>query len=97
MISVEKLKTRTLQSIFVEYGIPREFELLSIDVEDHDLEVLRSVNLMMYQPRLIVIEMLDFSFENIPANDICAHLARYGYTLVAYNITNGYFLRKELI
>jgi hypothetical protein len=97
IISEEKMKTRTLNSIFHEHNVPKEFEFLSIDVEGHDFEVLTSVNLEEYHPRLIVIEMRKFIFENLQSNRICSHLENNGYKLIAFYNINGFFLRKDLI
>lgn len=97
VISEEKMKTRTLNSLFLEHHVPDEFDFLSIDVEGQDFEVLCSVDLMKYRPRLIVIEMRKFSFEDLSSNDICCHLAKSGYKLIAYYSINGFFLRRDLI
>ncbi len=95
VLAKENVTTRTLESVFVEHNIPHEFEILSIDVEGHDYEVLRGVNLAEYRPRLIVIEMRTFSFEPGYSDRIISHLVENGYSLVAYYGINGFFLRKD--
>jgi len=96
IISDVKMKTRTLNSLFVEHHVPHEFDFLSIDVEGHDLEVLRGLDLTEYRPRSVVIEMRGFSFEDLSSNDTCCHLEERGYQLVAYYSVNGFFLRRDL-
>lgn len=97
IVSEEVVKTRTLSNIFIEHKVPNEFEFLSIDVEGHDFEVLRSVNLAEYKPRLIVLEMRKFSFKDLHSNQICSHLDNNGYKLSAFYNINGFFLRNDLI
>jgi FkbM family methyltransferase len=95
IVSKEIIKTRTLNSILKEHNIPSEFDFLSIDVEGHDFEVITSINLVEYKPKLIVIEMRKFSFEHIRSNNIVAYLEKSGYKLVAYYSLNGFFLRRK--
>jgi FkbM family methyltransferase len=49
---------RTLSSILSEYGIG-EPDLLVLDVEGHELDALRGLDLDRHAPRLMLIEMLD--------------------------------------
>lgn len=96
IVSEEKLKTRTLNSIFIEYNVPKEFELLSIDVEGQDFEVINGINLLEYKPRLITIEMRGICFKNMNSNNIYTYLTEHGYDLIAYYHLNGFFLRRDL-
>jgi FkbM family methyltransferase len=95
IISEVHLKTRTLDSVLIEHNIPNEFDFLSIDVEGHDFEVLSSITLIKYRPKLIIIEMRELP-ENLRSNPIYPHLERNGYKLVAYYPLNGFFMREEL-
>ncbi len=97
IVSEENMKTKTLNSILREHNAPNEFDFLSIDVEGYDFEVLSSINLTQYKPRLIVIEMRKFCFENLRSNNICSYLEKNGYKLIAYYIINGFFIRQDLI
>ena len=42
---------RTLDSILVEAGSPTEFDFLPIDVEGHEIEVLRGFDIARWRPR----------------------------------------------
>ena len=86
-----EVTTRTLTSILDEAHCPPRFELLSIDVEGHDFEVLSSLDLARYRPRIVVIEMHGFAVADADSNRICSHMRTHGYTLVGYLATNGYF------
>jgi FkbM family methyltransferase len=95
IISKESVKTKTLNSIFLENNVPNEFEFLSIDVEGHDFEVLRGIDLTKYSPSLIIIEMIDFSFINYRTNKIVKYLKDKDFQMVGYYSVNGFFLRKD--
>ena len=47
---------RTLDDILIEAGAPQGFDLLSVDVEGHELEVLGGFDFARWQPRLILLE-----------------------------------------
>lgn len=85
----------SLQSLLDKTGAPKRFDLLSIDVEGHDLDVLLSIDLGVYRPTLIVVEMHGFDLEAPDANPIYRHLAEAGYQMVGYAVMNGYFVDSE--
>jgi FkbM family methyltransferase len=87
----ETLVTRTLTSILDEHwpdGDP--IDLLSIDVEGHDFQVLRSLDLSRYRPKIVVIEM--HSIEGIEENDIYKYLISNGYLFKYFAVLNAYFV-----
>jgi FkbM family methyltransferase len=91
------VKTRTLNSILDEH-LPtgQKIDLMTIDVEGHDLNVLKSVDLNKYRPKLIVIEMHRFTFEDFEQNPVYQHLRRHGYKFAAYAVMNGYFTDEKI-
>ena len=57
---IKRVKTKTLNSIIENSKFKNEkINLLSIDVEGHEIEVLRSIDLNKYFPEMIVIEFLE--------------------------------------
>ena len=57
---IRKIKTKTLNSILENSKFKNEkINLLSIDVEGHEMEVLNSLNLEKYIPEMVAIEFLD--------------------------------------
>jgi FkbM family methyltransferase len=90
------LRTRTLDSIIAE-NLPANtpIDLLSIDVEGHDYHVLQSIDLKKYRPRLIVIEMHNFTMLNPLTNEIYARMIENKYHLAGYAVWNGYFVADE--
>jgi FkbM family methyltransferase len=47
---------RTLDSLLEEAGAPRPLDFLSVDVDGHEIEVLRGFNFARWSPRLILLE-----------------------------------------
>lgn len=91
-----KMTTKTLNSILLEhYNNKKDIDLLCIDVENHDYEVLSSIDLDKYKPYLIVIEMLDFSINNAQENKVYKLLTDKGYTLTHFVFCNGFFVRNK--
>lgn len=90
--SERMLTTRTLDSVLDEFNAPNKFDFLSIDVEGHDYEVLLSINLNRYRPKLILIEIHEFDISNPNPNKIYNYLISMNYKMVGYIIMNGYFI-----
>jgi FkbM family methyltransferase len=91
----ETLQPRTLTDILDTNNCPREIGILSIDVEEHDYSVLKSLDFQKYSPKLIVVEDETYQVDAPEVNLIYALLKGQGYDLVGFVLTNLYFLRKE--
>src|SRR5262249_33632785 len=53
---VIEVPVRTLDDILIEARAPMRFDLLSVDVEGHELEVLSGFDFARWQPRLVLLE-----------------------------------------
>lgn len=63
---IEKIKSDTLNSIIEKSPYrDKKIDFVSIDVEGHEIEVIKGFNLKKYRPSIIVIEYLDMSLEKI--------------------------------
>ena len=63
---IRKIKTKTLNSVLENSKFKdKKINLISIDVEGHELEVVRSIDLKKYTPEMIVIEFLDLKMKEI--------------------------------
>lgn len=85
------VNTVLLTVLLNEYNIPKDFELLCIDVEGHDFEVLSSLSFDKYRPKMIAIEMHEFDFLNPSSNNVYQHLTNLDYKMIGYVTMNGYF------
>ena len=90
-----KRKTETLTSILDRHSFNHSFDLLSIDAEEHDFEVLSSLDFSRYHPKLIVVEDESFEFAKQDSNQFVLFMKEKGYVLTAHVLTNSYFLKKE--
>ncbi len=88
------VKTRTLNSVLKEtLQAGAEIDLLSVDVEGHDLNVLRSIDLDVFRPKLIVVEMQShLQLNHVMQNPIVRYLEERGFSQIGYDTLNGYFV-----
>jgi hypothetical protein len=94
----------SLEAILDLAGIPKDFDLLSIDIDSHDLDVWESLE--GYRPGIVVIE-INSTFEpgilwrhggRVPGSSFSSTLGvgrDKGYTLVAHT-GNMFFVRDDL-
>jgi FkbM family methyltransferase len=89
--SKEKVVTRTLTSILDE-NLPSDskVDLLTIDVEGHDFNVLKGLDLTKYRPKVIIIET--HSLDKICDMAVYKYLSAHGYSLKYYAVLNAYFV-----
>src|SRR5690606_25328144 len=96
LIEAKIMTTQSLTEVLDKLHVPKEFDLLTVDVEEHDLQVLRSLDLSVYHPRLIIVE--DETFEHLlpEKNEIYRYLNGHRYFLIGHVLKNLYFqFQKE--
>ena len=107
-VSKEKYSPNSLDSILRKTKIPKDFEILSIDIDSFDLEVWESFN--SYIPKIVIIEINseyppgiikwhNNNYKNSNGNSFSATLRvaeKKGYKLVCH-IGNMIFIREDLI
>ena len=104
---IRKIKTKTLNSVFENSKFKNEkINLISIDVEGHEIEVLKSINLEKYAPEMVVIEFLErdiinnleFHNQNISAilnSEIYKHMIKNNYNLVNWLHSDLVFINND--
>lgn len=70
-----------------------QIDLLTIDVEHHELNVLQSFPFDKFQPGIIVVEVKGLDLVNLEENSVYAYLIRKGYFLRSYLFHSAIFLR----
>ena len=80
---------RTLDSILVEAGSPAKFDFLSIDVEGHEIEVLRGFDIARWRPRLILLE------DHVADLSRHRYLTAAGYRIIRRYENNGWYVPRE--
>lgn len=79
---------RTLDDILGEANAPRAIDFVSIDVEGHEVSVLRGFDLARWRPRLILIE------DHLASLAIHRHLTGAGYRLIRRTGLNGWYVPR---
>ena len=67
---IKKIKTNTLTNILNNSKYNYKIDLLSIDVEGHEMQVLEGFDFNLYKPSVIVIEYLDLSVKKIEVKNL---------------------------
>ena len=92
LTDVIKIQARRLESI-LDDALPKgtDIAFLNIDVEGHDINVLRSNNWEKYRPILVIAEALGKNIEQIQDGDIARFMNSIGYDLFAKTINSVLF------
>ena len=80
---------RTLDSILEEAGCPTAFDFLSIDVEGHEIEVLRGFDIGRWRPRLILLE------DHVTDLSKHQYLLAAGYRIIRRYDNNGWYVPRD--
>ena len=68
---IKKIQTKTLNSIIENSRFKnKKINLLCIDVEGHEMEVIKGFDLKKYSPEVVVIEFLDYNLTNIEIHNL---------------------------
>ena len=92
---IKKIKQLTLNQVFEKYNI-KKMDYLNIDVEGHEMNVLKGFDIIKYNPKLVSIEIHD---EDCPPvnNEIYKYFLERGYKLVSiYGWTYFFESKKNL-
>jgi len=84
IVDTIKMRTRTLSSVLHEY-LPsgQKIDILNVDVEELDLEVLKSNDWEKYKPEYILAEDKEFEIEVPPKSKLYNFLSNLDYYLIA--------------
>ena len=104
--SIKKIKTNTLNNIIKSSKYSnKKIDLLSIDVEGHELPVLEGLDFDKYSPNVVVIEYLDLNvskleiknlnIENVINSEIYKFLTLKKYILVNSIYSDLIFIKSD--
>ena len=62
--SLKRIDTFTLNSILEDYKI-QHIDYFNLDVEGHELDVLKNFNIQKYKPKVISVEFIDFQMNKL--------------------------------
>jgi FkbM family methyltransferase len=78
-VEVQSISVKRLETILGEYAADTIIDFMNIDVEWHEMEVLKSNDWGMYRPRFLLVEILDFSLKTLNQNPIHKFLTKEKY------------------
>ncbi len=82
------VSARTLDDILEEVEAPAPVDFVSIDVEGHEVEVLKGFDLARWRPRLLLIE------DHVSNLDTHRFLTRANYRLIRRTGLNGWYVPR---
>tara|TARA_B100001057_G_scaffold116241_1_gene114775 strand:- start:1235 stop:1930 length:696 start_codon:yes stop_codon:yes gene_type:complete len=62
--SLKKIRTFTLNSILKDYDI-RNIDYFNLDVEGHELDVLKNFDIKLYKPKVVSVEFIDYQMKKL--------------------------------
>ncbi len=89
-----KVRSTTLSDILEKYCPSRKIDLLCIDVENHDLEVLKGNNFEKFRPEIICAEFYG-DIESLTGTELNSFLVSKGYELLIFSTASVLYRRKS--
>ena len=93
--SILKIKKNSLNNVFSSYKVNKKFELLNIDVEGHEIDVLKGINFKNIRPKIITIEIHVKKTEQIFKTEIYKLLKKNNYELFSQYYQTSFFKSSE--
>jgi len=84
-------KLEPLNKLLIRNNVPKNFDLLSIDVEGFELKVLKTFDTIEYCPKLIIVETNQVSSEEV------TRMLEKNYLLMQKDYLNSVYIRKNIL
>ena len=93
-----RIRTTTLTNLLKKKGI-KKIDFMNMDIEGHELEVLKTLNFKYFDIKVICIEIINYDFYSrnikINKNKIFKILRKNNYTLKFKSVVNYIFVKNE--
>jgi hypothetical protein len=90
---INSIPTKSLNDVLKNSSFKnKEIDLLNIDVEGSDFQVLKSLNLKKYKPKMIIIESHEKEIKKILKSKIYKYLLKKKYMLRSWNFYSLIFI-----
>lgn len=93
-LGVDKIEVDRLDNILNKY-VKHHIDFMSIDVEGLELQVLKSNDWTKYRPDIVLIEQLDFSFDELENDEILKFMKQNGYIILAKTLRTVFYQEKS--
>ena len=91
-----KMRSEKLSSILEKnLNHAQEIDFMSVDAEDHDLNVLQSNNWSRFRPKIICVEEHSSSINHLDKSPTVVYLKSHGYQVFAHVPPNLFFEDKK--
>ena len=90
-----KIKKEKLNTLLKKYNCPNNFDLLNIDVEGHEIEVIKGLDFRIYKPKIITIEIHAKKTEDIFKSNVYKFLKKKNYELISQYYQTSLFKIKD--
>jgi len=96
LIGKSEIRPATLRSV-LERWLPagKQIDFLSIDVEGHELSVLRSSNWTLHRPKVVLVESLRAAWGDLAECDARRFLESVGYAWFAKTMNTHFFVESD--
>jgi FkbM family methyltransferase len=96
LLKVKKIKSLSLNDLLNTFKKKSlNIDFLKIDTEGNEFEVLKNLNLNVYRPKLIQVEIKDFNLNLCRKNKIFKYLIKNNYSFVCKTLLDSFFLDKK--
>jgi len=98
----EKIKVEVipLEDFLTENEVPKNFEVLNIDVEGYEWNVLKNFDIQKWAPKCVIIELHDQNDNYLSIRDECNLIVSYfdknGYKVIYKDGTNTIYVLRDL-
>ncbi len=93
-IKIKKIKTQRLDSILKKYNL-KKIDFMNIDIEGHELKVLRSLNLKNFDIKVICIEIFNHNKLSKENNSKVLKYLKENNYLLKYKTAINYIFEKK--
>lgn len=92
-----KAPVRKIAEILDEHAFRPDF--LSIDVEGHELDILKTYDFQNHRPAVICVESLGFSTrgDGVKNHEVCSYVSAQGYRVYADTLINTLFVDRHVL
>ncbi len=91
----QKIKKTTLNEVLNNNNVKKNFDFLNIDVEGHEVDVLKGINFKKYRPKLIAIEIHTKNTKEIFQTQTYKILKKNLYELISHYYQTSFFKCKN--
>jgi len=98
--AVIRVPVVSLSEFLATHGVPAEVDVLIVDTEGSESDVFAGVDLGVFRPKMMIVELVDThpdlrSTATADA-DLGRHIGDYGYEIVFKDSINTVFLRRDV-